>query len=407
MDVTSLSGGAAIVGLGTHIVGRADTRITSLQLQVLAAQNALEDAGIDRNQVGAVFTGRAPMGYSAPQWNMKIINELKVVPALSAEMTVHGAGILGSLQFALMAVNSGWVDYALCSSGCTGPLWVDSVKVNASVEADLQFEAPYGPTTPALYALWATRYMADFGITSEQLARVAVENRKWALHHPFAAMRDKGPITVEDVITSRPIATPLRLLDCSPWYHGGYGTAMVIARADRASDHKQPVWLAGLGQRTTHEYVTERLVLEGPEPFDIPNLHTTGAKPAAQQAYEMAGWTPEDVDIVETSAPFTFANVMTLEDLGFCEKGEGGDFVTSGGIDFDGGLPMNTNGGYLSFGQAPNGMHMAAEAVQQLRGQAEGRQVPGASRALVHFHGGAMASHSVALLSKENDSESG
>lgn len=403
MRSETLRGEAAVVGLGTQVVTREDTRITSLQIQVLAAKKALEDAGIDRTQVGAVFTGRAPMGYSAPQWNMKILSELKILPTMSAEMTVHGAGVLGSLQFAMMAVNSGWVDYALCCSGCTGPLWVDLVKVNAAVEADLQFEALYGPTTPSLYALWATRYMHDFGITAEQIARVAVENRRWALEHPFAAMREKGEISVEDVVTSRSIATPLRLLDCSAWYRGGFGTAMVVTRADRAADHEKPIWLAGFGQRTTHEYVTERLLLEGPPPFDVPNLHTTGAQPAARQAFEMAGWTNDDVDLVETSAPFTFANAMMLEDLGFCDKGEGGNFVTEGGIDFDGGLPMNTNGGYLSFGQAPNGMHMAAEAVQQLRGEAEGKQVPNAERALVHFHGGPMASHSVALLSNEDE----
>lgn len=403
MSGGKLSFEAAVVGLGTQVVTREDPRITSLQIQVLAAKQALEDAGIDRSQVGAVFTGRAPMGYSAPQWNMKIINELKVVPALSAEMTVHGAGVLGSLQFAMMAVNSGWVDYALCCSGCTGPLWVDLVKVNAAVEADLQFEAPFGPTTPSLYALWATRYMHDFGIRPEQTARVAVENRKWALHHPHAMMRKKGEITVEDVVTSRPIATPLRLLDCSAWYRGGFGTAMIVTRADIAADHSRPVWLAGFGQSTTHEYVTERLLLEGSPPFESPNLHTTGAMPAARQAFETAGWTNSDVDLVETSAPFTFANLMVLEDLGFCAKGDGGDFVESGGVDFDGGLPLNTNGGYLSFGQAPNGMHMAAEAVQQLRGEAVGKQVADARRALVHFHGGPMASHSVALLSNQKD----
>ena len=99
--------------------------------------------------------------------------------------------------------------------------------------------------------------------------------------------------------------------------------------------------------------------------------------------------------------PFTYANMMMLEDLGFCEKGEGASFVRDGGIDFDTGLPFNTNGGYLSFGQAANGMHTATEAVQQLRGEAMGKQVEGANRALVHFHGGAMSAHSVALFCNE------
>jgi acetyl-CoA acetyltransferase len=132
-----------------------------------------------------------------------------------------------------------------------------------------------------------------------------------------------------------------------------------------------------------------------------PNLTTTGAMPASKQAYAMAGFGPAELDVVETMVPFTFLNMMVLEDLGFCEKGDGKNFVGGGGIDFDGGIPFNTNGGYLSFGQAPNGMHMAIEALQQLRGEALGRQVDDAHRALVHFHGGPAAAHSVVCLSDE------
>ena len=126
------------------------------------------------------------------------------------------------------------------------------------------------------------------------------------------------------------------------------------------------MYISGFGQCTTHEWVTDRLGLFGIEPSVEPNLVTTGAKVAAADAYVLAGMTPDDLDLVETSAPFTFLNMIMLEDLGFCEKGEGKDFVAGGGIAFDGGLPFNTNGGYLSFGQAANGMHMALEAVQQL-----------------------------------------
>jgi acetyl-CoA acetyltransferase len=132
-----------------------------------------------------------------------------------------------------------------------------------------------------------------------------------------------------------------------------------------------------------------------------PNLTTLGVKVAGERAYKMAGLSPRDIDMVETSVPFTFANMMVLEDLGFCKKGEGKDFVRSGGISYDTGLPFNTNGGYLSFGQAPHGMHMAAEALQQLRGQALGKQVKNAKRALAHFHGGPLASHAVMIFSNE------
>jgi acetyl-CoA acetyltransferase len=342
------------------------------------------------------------MSYTAMEWNMRIINELKVVPQFSSEITVHGAGVLATWQYAAMVVANGLVDYALCTSGCMGRRWVDLVQVNAGVEADLQFEAPYGPTTPSLYALWAQRYIHEFQVPPASTAQIAVENRRWALRHPDAAMRHRGEISVADVLTSRMIASPLRLLDCSSWYRGGgVGSAVVISRADRARHADRPVYISGFGQCVTHEWVTDRMGLWGIEPAIEPNLLTTGAAPAAAQAYRMSGLQPSDIDVVETSAPFTFLNMMILEDLAFCAKGAGKDFIDAGGIAFEGGLPFNTNGGYLSFGQAANGMHMAIEAVQQLRGEAPGRQVEGARHGLVHFHGGPNAAHSVVVLSNE------
>jgi acetyl-CoA acetyltransferase len=398
---SSLRNAAAIVAVGTHVVGPEQERISSLELQLQACRNAMRAAGIDRHDVGAVFTSRAPMSYTAMEWNMRIVNELKIVPTLSSEITVHGAGALGTWMYSAMAVANGLVDYALCCSGCMGSRWVDLVKINAAVEADLQFEAPFHPTTPSLYALWAHRYIHEFGATAEDRAQVAVENRRWALHHPDAAMRQKGELTVQDVLASPMIASPLRMLDCSSWYKGGFGGAVVITTAERAKEFENPVYISGFGQCTTHEWVTDRLGLWGIEPSMSPNLTTTGAKVASEQAYRMAGFGPDQIDLAETSAPFTFLNMMMLEDLGFCPKGEGKDFVRGGGIAFDGGLPFNTNGGYLSFGQAPNGMHMAIEALQQLRGEAPGHQVEDAKRALVHFHGGPVAAHSVVALSNE------
>jgi acetyl-CoA acetyltransferase len=400
--VNPLRNAAAITAVGTHVVSLEEERISSLELQLRARRAAMASAGVTRQDIGAVFTGRAPMSYTAMQWNMRIINDLKIVPKMSTEVTVHGAGVLATWQYAAMAVTNGLIDYALCTSGCMGNRWVDLVEVNAGVEADLQFEAPYGPTTPSLYALWAQRYMHEFDVRPEDTARVAVENRRWALHHPAASMRHKGEISVGDVLESRLIASPLRLLDCSSWYRGGgVGSAVIITSAERARQSDRPIYLTGFGQCTTHEWVTERMGLWGIEPSTKPNLVTTGAAIAARDAYSSSGIGPQDVDLVETSAPFTFLNMMILEDLGFCKKGEGKDFVNSGGIDFAGGLPFNTNGGYLSFGQAANGMHMAIEAVEQLRGEAKGRQVGEPRHGLVHFHGGPNAAHSVAVLSAE------
>jgi acetyl-CoA acetyltransferase len=233
-------------------------------------------------------------------------------------------------------------------------------------------------------------------------AKVSVENRNWALHHPNAAMRGRGPITVEDVLASRMIASPLRLLDCAVWYPGGIATAMVLTRADRAKDHARATWLAGWGQCSTHEWVGERMNSWGYAPIENgPDLIGTGAGVSAQQAYAMSGLTPKDIDIAQSSAPFSFANLMMLEELGFCGRGEGGDFVVGGGIDFDGGLPFNTMGGYLSFGQVAQGLYNLHEVVQQMYGEAEGFQVPNVNAGIVHGHGGPLACHSVMIVSKE------
>ena len=132
-----------------------------------------------------------------------------------------------------------------------------------------------------------------------------------------------------------------------------------------------------------------------------PNLTQTGAAEAARQAYAMSGLSPKDIDVVQTSAPFSFANLMMLEEFGFCKRGEGGAFVQAGGIDYDGGLAFNTMGGYLSFGQVAQGLYNLQETVDQIHGRAEGRQVKNARIGMVHGHGGPLACHSVVIVSKD------
>jgi len=393
----------AIVGIGRAMVHREDAqRKTPLQLGATAAVEAMRKAGIQRSDVGALFTGRTPQAYMVLQYNQSLLSELKIGPMFSSEVSSHGGGALGTLQLAALAVNSGVIDYALCVTNEASGVWMNQTMSNAGWEGELQFEAPYGVSTPALYAQFACRYMHEYGITPAMCAKVAVENRRWALDHPHAAMRDKGPITIEDVLSSRMIASPLRLLDCAVWYPGGIGTAMVVTRADVArARHPDATLLAGFGQCNTHEWVSERMGAFGFPPLeDGPNLVRTGALVAARQAYEMSGVDPADVDVVQTSAPFSFANLIMLEELGFCGIGEGGAFVQSGGIDYDGGLPFNTMGGYLSFGQVAQGLYNLHETIDQLWGRAEGRQVPGADIGLVHGHGGPLACHSVVIVSK-------
>ncbi len=394
----------AIVGIGRALaVKSGGVPQTPLQLGAKAAVEAMRRAGIKRSDVGALFTGRTPQSYMVLQYNQSLMNELKIGPTFNSEMTAHGAGALGGLRIAALALDESVIDYALVVTNEASGLWMDQVGSNASWEGDLQFEAPYGSTTPSLYAQFARRYMYEYGITSEMCARSAVENRRWALEHPHAAMRHKGPITVEDVVNSRMIASPLHLLDCAVWYPGGIATAIVLTRADIAREkHDEVTYLNGFGQCSTHEWVGERMGGWGYEPLsDGPDLINTGASVAAKQAYAMADISPENIDVVQTSAPFSFANLMMLEDLGFCGRGEGGAFVASGGVDYDGGLPFNTNGGYLSFGQVAQGLYNLTETIDQLWGRAEGRQVEDPKVGLVHGHGGVLACHAVVIVSRE------
>lgn len=393
---------SAIVGIRRTTTHRDDPRPkTPLELGAEAAVDVLEATGVSRDRVGALFTGRTPQAYMTLQYSQGLLNELKLAPTFCSEVTSHGGGALGTLQLAALAVNSGVIDYALCVTNEAGGAWINMSTANATWEGDLQFEAPYGTSTPSLYANAVSRYVHEYGATPEMAARVAVENRRWALHHPLAAMRHKGEITVEDVLASPMIASPFRMLDCAVWYPGGIGTAVVVTRPEIARDHDEATYVTGFGQCSTHEWITERMGTVGVEPvMDEPNLVDTGASVAARQAYRMAGVTPADIDIAQTSAPFSYVNLMMLEDLGFCGRGEAGDFVLSGGIDHDGGLPFNTTGGYLSFGQVAQGLYLLQETVDQLWNRAEGRQVPDVQLGLVHGHGGPMACHSVAILSR-------
>ena len=401
---TKLGCSTAIVGIGRAMAHKGDgERKTPLQLGAVAAVQAMRNAGIARKDVGALFTGRTPQAYMVLQYNQALLNELKIGPTFNSEVTAHGGGALGTLQLAALALDAGVIDYALCVTNEASGIWMDQVGSNAAWEGDLQFEAPYGVSTPSLYAQFACRYMHEYGITAAMSARVAVENRRWALDHPYAAMRHKGPITVADVLASRMVATPLRMLDCAVWYPGGIATAMVLTRAEVArARHEKPTLMAGFGQCSTHEWVGERMGGWGYAPLEAgPDLIRTGAQVAARQAYAMAGLKPQDIDVVQSSAPFSFANLMMLEELGFCAPGEGGAFVEGGGIDYDGGLPFNTMGGYLSFGQVAQGLYNLHETIDQLWGRAEGRQVANADIGLVHGHGGPLACHSVVIVSKE------
>mgnify|MGYP001823114130 FL=1 len=378
------------------IVGAADTEVgilpgrTPMELCVDAALAALDDAGLDKSQVDGLVTCNAmaqPMLYHAEA----MAEYLQIFPRYCISAGAGGGTTFSILHHAASAIATGMADTVLIAmaDSMRSGLTRDQAMLAQSSTGHPQFEQPYGPTVPAYYALIAQAHMARYGTTAEQLAGVAVGARAWASLNPAAQMRD--PITVEDVVTSRLIADPLHLLDCSLVSDGG--SAVILTSAERAGDFpNNPVYLLGAGEGHSHEHISQ-----------AHDLTTSAARESGATAYAMAGLGPSDIDLAQLYDCFTPTVLVELEDLGFCAKGEGGAFIDSGAIMPGGSLPVNTHGGLLSHSHPgnPGSMFALTESVWQLRGDAGERQVAGAETALVHAQGGIMSSHTTLILGQE------
>jgi acetyl-CoA acetyltransferase len=247
------------------------------------------------------------------------------------------------------------------------------------------FELAYSPTTVAQYGLLATRHMAEFGTTPEQLARVAVTCRTHARGNPHAKYRD--PLTVEDVLSSPMIANPLHRLDCCVLTESG--GAIVITGADRARNcARKPVWLAGYGECAGELWMSQKF-----------RSDVSPGLTSARLAFEMAGVKPKDVDVAQLYDAFTITPIIALEDLGFCKQGDTGPYIESGAIDETGELPINTDGGGLSSNHpGRRRMFVMIEAVRQLRGESPGVQVRDPEVSLAHGIGSIYASAATMIL---------
>jgi acetyl-CoA acetyltransferase len=297
-----------------------------------------------------------------------------------------GSSFVSHLFHAASAIDAGLCEVALIAYSSTQRS--ASGRLVSGSEA-LPYEAPYEPRYPvSAYALAASRHMHEYGTAREQLAEVAVAAREWAKLNPKAFMRDD--LSVEDVIVSRMVSSPLSVLDCCLVTDGG-GAALVTS-AERARDlAKPPVYLLGVGETHWHRNISQ-----------MPVLTTSAAAESGPRAYEMAGLGPSDMDVVMLYDAFTINTVLFLEDLGFCEKGEGGPFVSGGRIMPGGELAVNTNGGGLSYNHpGMYGLLLIVEAVRQLRGECSERQVADANAALVHGNGGVLSSQVTAILGSE------
>lgn len=375
----------AIAGVAESECGHSPG-FTVLQHQALAAKRALDDAGLDKAEVDAIM---AVDFLGLP--SLQVAEYLGIKPRFTDTTVTGGSAFETLVEHAVLGIAAGLCDVALITYGST--LWSDRRRVTDGGGVDsrmpaAQFETPYGDLSPlSAYALAANRHMHEYGTTGEQLAEVAVSTRHWASLNPQALMRE--PITVTDVLASPMISSPLHKLDCCLMTDGG--GAVVVTSAERARDlRRPPVYVLGSGFSSTHLVISQ-----------MKDLTTTGAVHSGRRAFELAGVSQGDVDVVEIYDSFTISVVIGLEDLGFCKKGEGGSFVEGGRLGPEGELPTNTSGGGLSHTHpGALGIFLIIEAVRQLRGDCSGRQVAGAQVALVHGIGGWLSSHATLILGR-------
>ena len=311
---------------------------------------------------------------------------LGVHPRFLDNNRTGGSSFQVHAMLAALALDAGLCDVALIAYGSnqrssTGKLLQSS--------RPSPWESPYKPLRPiSSYALAAARHMHQYGTTKEQLGAVAVAARQWAALNPEAFVRE--PLTMEDYLKARLVADPFGVRDCCLVTDGA--AAVVLTRADRAKDLcRRPVYLLGGAQSTTHREIAS-----------MPDLTVTGLAEAAPRAYAQAGVGPRDIEVVELYDAFTINPILFLEDLGFCEKGEGGRFVEGGRIAPCGELAVNTNGGGLScVHPGMYGLFTIVEAARQLAGSAGERQVPGAKLAIAQGNGGELSHEALVILGSE------
>jgi acetyl-CoA acetyltransferase len=371
-------GRTAIVGV--NICGTdSQSGLSAIELLANASLAAIADAGLQLGDIDAVFSTLAEDPFAA----LSVPEYLGIRPKLVESTRTGGSAFQIHAMWAALALDAGLCDAVLICYGSNQRSGAGGLVRSGGTP--FAYEAVYKPHNPTTaYALAAQRHMHEYGTTREQLAEVAVAARKWAQLNPMANMHDH--LTIDDVLSSRMVSDPLTVRDCCLVTDGA--AAVVMTRADRARDLPQlPAYLLGAASATWHRNISA-----------LDSLTLTAASEAAPRAYAQAGIRPADIDVVELYDAFTINTILFLEDLGFCPKGEGGRFVEDGAIAPGGRLPVNTNGGGLSFAHpGMYGLFTMIEAVTQLRGAAGERQVQGAKLALAHGNGGVLSSQAVTI----------
>jgi acetyl-CoA acetyltransferase len=375
-------GGAAIVGAAESDLGQVGPGFNVIDLMAQGITRALDDCGLALKDVDGLISACTQSRTSA----LNLSEYLGISPNFIDSTIVGGSSFMFHVGHALAAIQLGLCEVAVIAYGSTQR---SIGRQNASVREINPYETPYRPFLPSTaYALAASRHMHQFGTTREQMAEVAVAARQWALKNPVAW--EKKPLTVEEVLGARMVSYPFTVRDICLVTDGG--GAIVLVSPERAKSLKKPpVYVLGQGEYITHANISS-----------MPDLTVTGAPESGRRAYAMAGLAAKDIDVVELYDAFTINTILFLEDLGFCKKGEGGAFVSGGRIAPGGALPVNTNGGGLSYCHpGMYGLFLLVEAVRQLRGECGDRQIAGAKTAIAHGNGGVLSSQSTVILGSE------
>jgi acetyl-CoA acetyltransferase len=377
--MANLSGKAVIAGVGHTAFGKLDGRST-VSLNVEAIRKALADAGVEKNQIDGLFV-KAPTSRFEMMYAQKLAEAMALQPRIGGVWDHGGASNISMISYAAMAIEAGQCEMA-----------VVALADNPATGSRQAYEKSYGDDdsatygwfgTPAGYAMIAQRHLQQYGTPNDGLGAIAVACRKHGAANPNAQLRK--PLTLDQYRQSRMIVEPLRRDDCCLVSDGA--AAVVVMSAERAKAMKiaKPVPILGFGQGQTSWDVVQRA-----------DLTTTAAKLSAETAFRMAGLTPDDIDVAQIYDCFTIAALMTLEDYGFCAKGQGGHWVQDGRIELGGDLPINTSGGLLSETGMP-GLQLVIEGVRQMRGESF-NQVKGARKCIVSNQGGVMHTHSTLIL---------
>jgi acetyl-CoA acetyltransferase len=375
--------GAVIVGAAeTDALGKLPDKST-LQLHLEGAINALADAGLRPKDIDGIATVSAP----GP---VQIAHSLGITPSWMDGTAVGGTSFLLHVRHAAAAIRAGYASTVLITHGESGRSRVGASPWPRGGSSILgQFEAPYGTVGPTTaFTIPVLRYMKEYGLTHEQLAYVAVAQRKWAARNPRALYRDL--ITVEDVFASRMVAYPFHLLECCLVTDGG--GALIVTSADRAGDFpKPPVHVLGTGEAMETPLISQMKDFTESQAMRL----------AGPAAFAEAGITTADVNHLMIYDAFAHLPIYGLEALGFVAKGEAGAFIADGNTEPGGRLPLNTNGGGLSYTHTGMyGMFAIQEGVRQIRGEAPA-QLPDAEISVVVGNGGMFATSGVLVLGRQ------